>query len=275
MTIATRWIQIVVLTAAASLVGTALAGESSWQQGFHSRVRLISGGDRDGRRLAGIEVVLDDGFKTYWRTPGDAGLPPRFDWSGSDNAAALEILWPAPTRTEDAGGVTFGYGGRVVLPVLVSPADPSKPVDLKLALDYGVCKDICIPAHADLELTLPVKADAGQTSLEHALAAVPRPQPVGSDAPLAVVGAERIPGEKPSFSVRVRAPAGTSPVLFAEGPEDWYLTTSAAPGGDAFKVTIDEHPNDPAADVLLKLTLVAGEQAIESELRLDGNLQPR
>jgi DsbC/DsbD-like thiol-disulfide interchange protein len=275
MTIATRLLQIVVLAAAASLATSASAGESSWELGFHSRVRLLSGGERGAQRLAGIEFVLDKGFKTYWRTPGESGLPPRFDWSRSGNAADFEILWPAPSRSEDAGGVVYGYDGRVVLPVLVIPADPGKPINLRLALDYGVCRDICIPAHAELTLTMPAEASARNAALERALAAIPRRQPIGADAPLAVIDVQRVPGSKPSLAVKVRAREGTTPVLFAEGPEDWYLSTGATPDGDTFTVTIDERPKDAPGDVPLRLTLVAGDRAVESELRLDAELNPR
>src|SRR5690349_18182355 len=69
-------------------------------QGFHSSARLISGGRQDAALLAGIEITLDPGFKTYWRNPGDSGLPPRFDWSGSENVADVEIRYPAPYRHE-------------------------------------------------------------------------------------------------------------------------------------------------------------------------------
>ena len=71
------------------------------------------GGEAGGARLAAVEIALDRGFKTYWRHPGEAGLPPAFDWSGSANLAAVEVLWPAPRRFQDAGGVSYGYEGGV------------------------------------------------------------------------------------------------------------------------------------------------------------------
>jgi DsbC/DsbD-like thiol-disulfide interchange protein len=275
MTIVTRWLRIAVIgVAALAGGGDRPAAASSWSEGFHSRARLIAGGDEGGRRLAGIEIVLDKGFKTYWRTPGESGLPPRLDWSGSSNAAAVEIRWPAPTRTEDAGGVTYGYGERVVLPALVTPADPGRPTELRLTMDYGVCKDICIPAHAEMSLALAGEAPH-RAAIEQALAAVPRPQPLGAAGPLAVVEAKPVPGDRPALAVRIRAPAGSGPSLFAEGPEDWYLSTSPAPDGDLFTVTVDERPKASSGDVPLRLTLVAGGQAIETELRLDVDGRPR
>ena len=85
---------------------------------FIRGARLIAGGQQGGSWLAGIEITLDPGFKTYWRNPGDSGLPPRFDWSGSENVAGVDVRWPAPERHEDAAGVAYVYGDEVVLPVL-------------------------------------------------------------------------------------------------------------------------------------------------------------
>ncbi|HZW47897.1 MAG TPA: protein-disulfide reductase DsbD domain-containing protein, partial [Microvirga sp.] len=147
--------------ALAALGSTSAGAEvaSPWAQGLHSRVRLVAGGSLEGRPLAGVEFALDRGFKTYWRHPGDAGLPPSFDWSASDNVAAVDVRWPAPKRVEDAGGVSYVYPERVILPLVVTPQDPKQPVHLDLTLDYGVCKDICIPAHSTLSLSLPDKAE--------------------------------------------------------------------------------------------------------------------
>jgi DsbC/DsbD-like thiol-disulfide interchange protein len=249
------------------------AGDASlWSDGLHSRVRLLSGGEVGRKRLAGLEIVLDSGFKTYWRTPGESGLPPRFDWSGSDNVADVEVRWPAPTRLEDAGGVAYIYSHEVVLPLLVTPQDPSRPVRLTLTLDFGVCKDICIPAHA--EATLDLTGKGGQAAIEVALDQVPKRQPLGADLPLSILAVTPQPGDKPSYRVRVRAQGGGPPSLFAEGPEDWYLSTSLPDGDNGFTVTVDEKPAD-AGEAPIVLTLTAGGRAVETELHLDGRTQPR
>jgi DsbC/DsbD-like thiol-disulfide interchange protein len=223
--------------------------------------------------LAGIEIDLDSGFKTYWRNPGDSGLPPRFDWAGSKNVAAVEIRWPAPSRHEDAAGIAHTYGRKVVLPVLVREAEAGKPVELALSIDYGICKDICIPAHAELSLSLPGRSH-DRAAIEEALARVPRPQALGDGAELSVLSATAAPGDKPALAVTVRAPAGATPALFAEGPENWYLSTSR-PDGDRFTVTVEEKPKDASGPVSLLLTLVAGDRAVETQVSLDGGGPPR
>jgi DsbC/DsbD-like thiol-disulfide interchange protein len=246
----------------------------SGAKGFHSQVRLLSGGKQGDVWLAGIEFTLDPGFKTYWRSPGESGLPPRFDWSGSENAASIEIQWPAPKRHEDAAGTAYVYGRKVILPVLVRAEDPAKPVKLALAVDYGICKDICIPANAELSLSL---SDPGtdRASIEQFQARVPRPQPLAASGDLSVVAiTAKDQADKPTFKVTVRVPAGSNPSLFAEGPENWYLSTSTPDADNGFTVTVEEKPKD-SATVPLRLTLVAGDRAVETEVSLDGNGKPR
>ncbi len=241
---------------------------------LHSEVRLLSGGMQGEHWLAGIEITLDEGFKTYWRNPGESGLPPRFDWSGSENVASVEIQWPAPSWHEDAAGVAYIYSHRVVLPVLVKAASPDQPVKLALSVDYGICKDICIPAHAELGATLSSPGE-NRVSIEEALAKVPHPQALGAQSDLSIVSSQASGGDKPSLSVTVKAPDGAKPVLFAEGPEDWYLSSSPPDGQNRFTVMVEEKPKDFSGSVPLRLTLVAGNRAIETEVRLDVGPQPR
>jgi DsbC/DsbD-like thiol-disulfide interchange protein len=247
---------------------------SASTQGFHSHARLIGGGEQGEHWLAGVEITLDPGFKTYWRTPGDSGLPPRFDWSGSENVATTEIRWPAPKRHEDAAGVAYVYGKQAVIPILVKPKDPTKPIRLVLALEYGVCNDICIPAHADLTLDITAAATE-RRAIEAALAKVPLPQALGAQADLAVLAIAPLTGDKPAFAVTIRAPSGTKPALFPEGAENWFLSASHPADGDRFTVTVEEKPKDASGPTPLRLTLVAGDKAIETEVSLDASSPPR
>jgi DsbC/DsbD-like thiol-disulfide interchange protein len=108
----------------------------------------------DGAWTAGLEITLADGWKTYWRMPGESGIPPQFDWSASANLKSVAIGWPAPRRYHDAAGETIGYTTRVVFPLRIEPVNGAKPVNAVLSLFYAVCKDICIPVKADLALQL-------------------------------------------------------------------------------------------------------------------------
>ncbi len=150
------------LLAAASPAAPTLALESPWLDGYKTRARLSAGVTeaQDGSRLlAFVEVELPEGWKTYWRNPGDAGgLPPAFDWSKSENLAAATVLYPAPKLMTDKAGNTFGYKDRVVFPVEIKPKNAGEAINLVLNLQYGICKEICVPAEAQLTLEIPPKA---------------------------------------------------------------------------------------------------------------------
>lgn len=141
------------------LPADAQAQTSEWAGQKYGRARLVAGVPAEGagvagRFHAGIEFALEPGWKTYWRHPGEAGVPPQLDWAGSTNLANARVLYPAPGRMQDAGFWSLGYKTSVVLPVEITPKDPGQPVGLALTLEYGVCKDICVPVEAKLALTV-------------------------------------------------------------------------------------------------------------------------
>ncbi|MEM1306456.1 MAG: protein-disulfide reductase DsbD domain-containing protein [Pseudomonadota bacterium] len=136
----------------------AAPGQSAWKTGHAHASRLISGEvptETGIATYAGVEIRLDKGWKTYWHNPGDAGgIPPHFDFSQSTNVALVEVRYPTPQRIVDETGTTFGYKESVTFPVRVVPSDPTRPVQLKLTLNFGVCEQICIPAFADHSVTI-------------------------------------------------------------------------------------------------------------------------
>lgn len=135
-----------------------------------ARVRLLDGGmEAAGAHLVGIEMRLAEGWSTYWRTPGEAGMPLRIDWSRSANLKGAAIAWPAPRQRRMAERDVNVYDGAVILPVWVSATDPSRAVDLRLDLAYGICSEVCIPASASLTLTIPPRRGDAETSPYHAL----------------------------------------------------------------------------------------------------------
>lgn len=128
----------------------------------------------------GVQIKLEPGWKTYWRLPGETGVAPRFDWSGSENLKQAQVLYPAPTRFMDPDGETIGFAGEVVFPVLIEPLDGAKPVTLRLQLEYGLCKEICIPAKAELVADAGIADPAAGAVLQAAMAILP--QRLGPDA---------------------------------------------------------------------------------------------
>src|SRR6201992_3369679 len=139
---------------ASSLAVDARAQDASpWIRDGHSAVRLLAGSRSGAVLLGGIAFQLQPGWKTYWRTPGDSGVPPRFDFSKSDNVEAVTILWPAPLVFDDgAGGTSLGYHDQIVLPLRLVARDVDKPVTLRAEINYAVCEKLCIPVDAKAEL---------------------------------------------------------------------------------------------------------------------------
>ena len=108
----------------------------------------------DGAEVAAVEIRLAPGWHTYWRVPGDAGIPPEFDWSGSSNLAAVAYEWPRPQVFENYGMRTFGYADTLVLPVVLTPERKGEPIEASLAMFFGVCAEVCVPAEARMEARL-------------------------------------------------------------------------------------------------------------------------
>tara|TARA_R110002072_G_scaffold23991_9_gene82124 strand:- start:750 stop:1583 length:834 start_codon:yes stop_codon:yes gene_type:complete len=140
-----------------------LAGD--WDTGVSVATRLESAQSAvgEGRVSAALHMTLDPGWKTYWRVPGDSGLAPMFDWSGSKNVQTIELLWPTPRAFDELGERFYGYKGDVLWPLRITAQDPDQAVDLSLRLDFGVCSDVCIPTSIRSSLSIP-PGEAGPTA---------------------------------------------------------------------------------------------------------------
>jgi DsbC/DsbD-like thiol-disulfide interchange protein len=253
------------------------AEESAWDTGQHWGIRLIAGSarpDPSASLRAGIEFRLDSGWKTYWRYPGDSGVPPVFDFSRSENVKTVTVLWPAPHRFSDGSGNSIGYERSVILPLHVTPQNSTRPVTLRLKLDYAVCEKLCVPAEAKAELMLGKAPTTHDLALSVAEARVPKP--ASPDGPISIGAVVRDrAATRPRILVDVTGPAGPLD-LFVEGPTpDWALPlpekVEGAPAGQQrFAFDLDGLPAGAKAEsAMLRLTAVAGDQAIEAAIRLD------
>jgi DsbC/DsbD-like thiol-disulfide interchange protein len=254
--------------ALACLSGVAIA-EAATPSISGERVTLLAAENAPdaGALLAGIRMEMKDGWHTYWRMPGDSGIAPTFDWSGSKNVAAVELLWPAPERFDAKGDNTVGYVREIVWPVLVRAADPAKPVTLKLAMSYGVCSNICVPGEADLALDLPGKPAPGTDALiRRYLIRVPA-EPADANA----VSAKFIAGAKPLLEVRL-SDAHEVPALIVEGPAGaWFGTPKATRKGGAvaYAVPVELDPGKTLKGAEVTLTFSGPATAIEAKRKLD------
>ena len=151
-----RWAGFAILLGLMAPLPALAAGSTATQP--QVAVSLISAQTAVGQaqqiRL-GLHFTLAEGWKTYWRSPGDAGYPVAVDWTGSGNLAKADLLWPVPHRFTLFGLDTFGYKDEVVLPVIATLSEPGKPLAIRAHLRYLVCETVCIPYEADLTLDIP------------------------------------------------------------------------------------------------------------------------
>jgi DsbC/DsbD-like thiol-disulfide interchange protein len=266
---------------AAAIVASSLAIEaraedaSPWQRDGHSAVRLLAGSRSGAVLLGGIAVQLQPGWKTYWRTPGDSGVPPRFDFSKSENIEAVTVLWPAPAKFDDgAGGHSMGYHDQVVLPLRIVAKNADKPVTLRAGINYAVCEKICIPIEANAELGFTSVASTEDSALFAALDTVPKPASIGDPNPLTIRDVKR--DGKSSVLIDVVTPDTREINLFVEGPTpDWALPVptlleQSPPGVKRFSFELDGLPPGSAPEgAALKLTLVGGDRAYEFNINLE------
>jgi DsbC/DsbD-like thiol-disulfide interchange protein len=253
------------------------ADASPWVEDSYSAIRLIAGANKSGAESlrAGIEIKIQPGWHTYWRYPGDSGVPPRFSFSGSDNLAAVKVLFPAPHAFTDAAGTTIGYNGSVIFPLRVFPRQQDKPVTLRGKIDYAVCEKLCVPVEANVELTIAPVGGADNAALVAAEARVP--QPVSAAAAGLTARRANDDKRKPLVLVDLAAPTGQPVELFVEGATaEWALpipkpAQGAAIGQQRFSFELDGLPPgvDPKGPFELTFTIVKGDRATEVKTHLD------
>mgnify|MGYP001549170949 CR=1 FL=1 len=131
----------------------------------------------DGTHMAALHLRLAPGWKTYWRAPGDAGIPPVFDWRSTRNLRSVSVLWPTPIVFHQSGLRSVGYKDEVILPLRIELADPTRDARLRAIVDIGVCEDVCVPMRLRVSADLP--ATGGR--LDGAIAAALADQPISAE----------------------------------------------------------------------------------------------
>ena len=202
------------------------------------RVEILDGGASEGgTHRAGIRFILADGWKTYWRAPGDAGIPPEFSWRGSRNIDTTQISWPTPVVFDQNGLRSIGYETEMVLPIDIVPKKSGEPIRLKGRVDLGVCKDVCIPSTVSFDQTLDPSA-----SLPPALLAARSDRPfTAAEAGVTSVTCVISPtshGLQVEAHIRMPNAGGSEyTVTEAGSPQVWVSETQVRREGDTLVAT--------------------------------------
>lgn len=225
--------------------------------------RLLPGWtDADGNRVAALDLQLLPGWKTYWRSPGDSGLPPSFDWSGSSNIGDVTFHWPTPEAIRSGDALSLGYHDRLVLPVTIRPANPSKPINLSAAVDFGLCERICVPAHLSL------RADGPGPAPDPVIEAALDRGPAGAlDKPDCKVSAI-----EDGMQVRVALPGQSTRIAALElpdQPEVWVSSAELVGSNGRTEAVADfVAPSGKPFDLdagKIRITLIGADGAVEMQ----------
>ncbi len=254
-----------------------LAEATKWVAADHVQARLVAateGVGADGAVRLGLHIRLEEGWETYWRSPGDAGIPPEFDWSASQNAGEISVAWPLPKRFTALGMTTIGYQDEIVLPVTATALHPNQPAKIRLHAAYAVCREVCYLVEQDFALDIPIGAapDNGPLAalIERFQATVPGQNTpdfavqsvavsVGANAWIEILARSTIPMQAPD--VIIEAPAGFSfnPAtvrLLAGGRRAIFRSTYAAGAGTA----------QPLPGQMVIITVFDGDRAVQQSL---------
>lgn len=231
---------------------------------------IIQGGvDAQGHPLAAIALYLAPDWKTYWRAPGEGGLPPEFDWAGSQNLSSAAFYWPRPDVFESAGFVNFGYHGQLVLPFAITRAQADQPAQLALRLSLGLCKDICIPAEILLRAQIS-GAQPPHPAIVAAMAALPQ---TAQSAGLGAVRCQIAPiGDGLRLTAQIMVPprdggAYHSVAIEHRAADIWISSPTTQRQGDTLITEVDLVPPQAQPFALegddLRLTVLADTAAID------------
>jgi DsbC/DsbD-like thiol-disulfide interchange protein len=266
-----RPIEFSLLAVLLPVLASALPAAAQVAEDGVASVDLLDGWrELDGTRVAGLAIGLMPGWHTYWRVPGEAGIPPRFDWSGSSNVESVAYEWPRPAVFEQYGMRSYGFAGALVLPLRIRPRDPAAPIELSLSLDFGVCADVCMSASARLaEHIAPDGAEEGRGPIEASLA--DRPVAGGaagvSGATCALTGASD--GYRLTAAVTfAEAPGGDFDAVLEPGqPGLWVGVSDSRTEGRTVIAQAPVETAGPGGPVLerrsLRVTLIDEDRAVE------------
>lgn len=238
---------------------------------------VIDPAPREDGTIGGIlDIALEPGWKTYWREPGSAGIPPMLDVSASQGIALEAMRYPPPVRVDDGYAIWAGYTAPVRLP-LVFRRTASGDAEIRAQAFIGICEQICVPFQAEFTIDLPegsVAPDEAKSMIADAFARLPEAPGSDFSVEAAIVDAD---GKQLEISANLPAfrPSGVVPELFVAGPQGFAFATPKLMSDEAgvarwivpIMDTPDLTPDSGAEGVNIVVTL--GQRAIEQSVPID------
>ena len=249
------------------LAASAFSSSTDWLEVDGARVRLLTFGlpDSDGLLNGALEIDLQPGWKTYWRDPGDAGVPPQIDISKSVNIASAEIRFPAPERFDDGYSKWAGYKHPVTFPVTFTAKAPGEPIKIAADIFLGICETICIPVQGSFTLDPMIASDNPDHAglIKAAVDALPR-------SPAPDFNAKVRSSDGKTLLVEAAIPENASaPEFFIAGEQGYMFAAPervAEDGKVLFAVPVLERPDSKPVSGTLNYTLTTSVGAVEGNL---------
>lgn len=255
-------IALLIATIPASL---AHAASGAWFETEGGRVRLVTTGlpTPEGTLRGALQIDLQDGWKTYWRDPGDAGVPPGITFSEAGGVRDVTIGFPAPEHFKDGDATSAGYVGSVTLPLTLELKDGTVAGPLKAEVFLGICQEICIPLKADLTIDPAQNADSifDRATVDSAFGALPEP---ASEA--FRLEEPKVEGDKLTVSARLPKKAEADLFLSADGYQ--FGKPRLDPATGAFAVKILSKPKEAKPGTKVLYTLRSGDSAVDGRIAL-------
>lgn len=223
-----------------------------------------------GTHMIGLRITLADGWKTYWRAPGEGGIPPRFDWDGSDNVTSMRIHWPRPGVFEANGIRSIGYSDDVVLPLEFTPNDRNQPIRLRGRVELGVCETVCVPISLRLAAELPAGAANRNADILKAMADAPTPQDSAGVRSVECRIEPIADGLRLTAQVAMPPVDGTE-VAVVELPDQriWVSEAATTRSGEVLRATVDMVPPNAEPFSLdrsdVRITVLGATRAVDIE----------
>lgn len=263
----------------AAVAGFLVAGadahavSSEWVETEGGRIRITAlPPTSDGVIRAILDVDLLPGWKTYWRDPGDAGVPPSIQFEGSTNVGQSQLDFPPPERIDDGYSVWAGYTYPVAFPVTLTQNEAGATSVLEAQVFLGICKSICIPLQNNFSLAVEPadKANSFERRIvDKAYAQIPEPSGNGFS-----VLETSFSAQDQTLSVSVAHPKSTVDLeLFLTGPSGWYFDIPKRIGGNdtvsKFQIPVIDAPADTSlSGEPLQILVKSTERSMETILKV-------
>lgn len=234
-----------------------------------ARLDILPGYETQNGHMIAARIQLAPGWKTYWRAPGGNGIPPSFDWSGSQNLGAVRFHWPEPSVFETQGVRTIGYKHELVLPISITPQQAGKPVSLQGEVQFGVCEDVCLPVKARFTLNVKGTDTGSAAAIKDALNHQPQ---TAKSAGISTASCDIAPikgGFRITASIKGKhtLPAGSFTVMEFPHPEVWIEQNSNQVSGKTLNTSANLYAYGKTPLIMdrsrITMTVLGGPRAVE------------